>query len=58
MKNKLLAQIAYEAYAAHQDWKNYAGNPIPDWEQVRNDIKEAWQAAVDAVLETPSTPEG
>ena len=45
-----LAQIAYEAYAAHQDWKNYQGNPIPAWADVRQDIKDAWDAAVQAVL--------
>ena len=44
-----LAQIAYEAYAAHQHWKNYQGNPIPPWEQVRDDIKDAWHCAVNAV---------
>ena len=46
-----LAQIAYEAYAEHQGWKNYTGGPIPPWDEVRRDIKEAWHAAVDAILE-------
>lgn len=45
-----LAQVAYEAYAEHQGWKNYQGNPIPQWDEVREDIKQAWQAAVDAIL--------
>ena len=44
-------QIAYEAYAKHQDWKNYQGAPIPSWEAVREDIKEAWHAAIVAVIE-------
>lgn len=43
-------QIAYEAYAKHQGWKNYAGNPIPAWNDVREDIQEAWRAAAQAVL--------
>lgn len=47
----LLAQMAYEAYAEHQDWKNYQGNPIPPWSEVRDDIKAAWQAAVAAIKE-------
>jgi hypothetical protein len=44
-----LAQLAYEAYAAQQDWKNYQGLPIPEWALVRADIKEAWTVAVIAV---------
>ena len=46
-----LSQVAYEAYASHQDWKNYQGLPIPPWSDVRDDIKAAWDAAVDAVLQ-------
>jgi hypothetical protein len=45
-----LAQVAYEAYAAHQQWKNYNGDPIPPWHEVREDIKDAWQAAVSAAM--------
>ena len=44
------ARIAYEAYAEHQQWKNYQGMPIPAWEIVRQDIKDAWEAAVDAAF--------
>jgi hypothetical protein len=44
------ARIAYEAYAAHQDWKNYQGLPIPIWDSVRQDIKDAWDAAMTAVF--------
>jgi hypothetical protein len=47
-----LAKVAYEAYAEHQEWKNYQGNPIPQWEEVREDIKSAWRVAVQAVLQT------
>jgi hypothetical protein len=45
------AKIAYEAYAERQDWKNYQGNPIPTWDVVRQDIKDAWGAAVRVVLD-------
>lgn len=48
------ARIAYEAYAEHQDWKNYQGNTIPTWDDVRQDIKDAWDAAVQAVLNVSS----
>lgn len=46
-----LAQYAYEVYAKHQGWKNYAGNPIPPWAEVRPDIQEAWDVAAQAVRE-------
>jgi len=46
-----LAQIAYEVYAEHQNWKNYEGKPIPQWAEVRNDIKQAWITAITAVLD-------
>jgi hypothetical protein len=48
-EGKTLPQIAYEAYAEHQAWKNYQGLPIPAWTEVRQDIKEAWGAATSAV---------
>jgi hypothetical protein len=50
------AKIAYEAYAEHQDWKNYQGNPIPTWDVVRQDIKDAWDAEVRAVLDLATAP--
>lgn len=50
------AQIAYEAYAAHQDWKNFQGLPIPPWAEVRADIQEAWSASVSAVLDAVFPP--
>lgn len=46
-----LAQIAYEVYAEHQNWKNVRGEQIPTWAEQRVDIKGAWIAAISAVLE-------
>lgn len=51
MASITLAQVAYEAYAEHQQWVNYQGTPIPPWEGVREDIKDAWATAVSKVLE-------
>lgn len=53
---KQYAQIAYEAYAAHQQWRNYQGLPIPPWADVRADIQDAWGAAVGAVLDAVFPP--
>lgn len=50
------ARLAYEAYAEHQQWQNYQGLPIPVWEIVRDDIKDAWGAAVSAVLDAYTEP--
>lgn len=49
-------KMAYEAYAEHQAWKNFAGHPIPPWHEVRQDIKDAWGAAISAVLDAYDTP--
>ena len=51
------AKIAYEAYAEHQGWKNYQGNPIPTWDAVRQDIKDAWTHAVDTVINAYDKPQ-
>lgn len=48
--NKLSGQIAYEAYCESTGWKSaVSGQPLPQWEQVKHDIKRAWQAAGNAV---------
>jgi len=57
-EGKTPAQIGYEAYAEHQKWKNYAGNPIPPWHEVRQDIQEAWAAAASAIFNTMIIPGG
>jgi hypothetical protein len=48
---KQYAQIAYEAYAAHQEEP-----PITSWHDLRSDIQEAWGAAVNAVLDAVFPP--
>jgi hypothetical protein len=53
---KTLPQIAYEAYAEHQHWKNYQGLPIPPWSEVRQDIQDAWGAATSAVCVALTLP--
>lgn len=50
------AQMAYEAYAEHQGWKNFQGNPIPPWQDVRQDIKDAWDVAIQTVLAAATRP--
>lgn len=44
-------QIAYEAWATHQGWQDGDFHDLDPWETVHEDIKEAWQAAIVAVIE-------
>lgn len=44
-----MGKVAYEAYAAHQAWRNWAGSPLLPWDAVRHDVQDAWRAAADAV---------
>lgn len=47
---KSIAQIAYEAYCETTDWKSLvSGQPLPQWDDVRPDIKIAWKEAANAV---------
>ena len=41
-----IAQGAYHAYGQVTNFKNFQGNPMPDWEQLPEKIQEAWRAAV------------
>lgn len=45
-----LARQGYEAYARHQDWRAYNGSPVPQWDNVREDIKVAWEYATMAIV--------
>lgn len=45
-----LASRAYYAYAAVTDHKNYLGNPMPDFSDLPEKIRDAWRAAVRQVI--------
>lgn len=44
------AAVAYDAYGATTDYKNYLGLPMPEWEDLPEAIKKAWWAAAQAVI--------
>jgi hypothetical protein len=46
-----LGKVAYTAYCLRQDWKSFTGDQLPDWAEVRLDIKLAWVAAAAAAVE-------
>lgn len=49
-------KAAYDAYCTMREWKSYDGKPLPQWPEVKPEIKTGWFAAVSAVvnLHTPS----
>ncbi len=45
-----LAAVAYEAYRANSGGKSLvSGQPIPEFEKLKPEIQEAWEAAAYAV---------
>jgi hypothetical protein len=45
------APIAYRAYGSVTDFKNFRGEPMPEWEALPETIQKAWIAACGAVVE-------
>lgn len=52
-EGKPLAQVAYEAYCEHADWKAWNGDPIPQWSELgpETGVQEKWAVAVKAVAD-------
>lgn len=50
MDRERLARIAYSAYEAVTNFKNYQGNPMPEFDALPEKIKEAWVVACEAVV--------
>lgn len=45
-----LPELAYEAYRAHTGGISLAsGQPIPDWNALKPEIQEAWEASTNMV---------
>lgn len=47
-----LAQLAYERYGEQVGWLNYAGLPMPKWNDLGTSIQDAWREAAGGVAET------
>lgn len=45
-----LAMVGYHAYGEHVAWRNYAGHPMPQWEDLPTRIREAWVEAARAII--------
>lgn len=46
---KTLGQIAFEAYGDNRGWKDYRGQPMPQWNKIREEIRYAWEVAAEEV---------
>lgn len=47
-----VGKIAYEAYSAKTGHRSaVSGEPLPSWEEQSQEIRDAWQASAEAVLE-------
>jgi hypothetical protein len=44
-----LARTAYRAYGETTDFKNFRGEPMPEWDNLGDRIQAAWVAATEAV---------
>jgi hypothetical protein len=45
----LLGKVAYDAYCETRGWKSFNNEPLPQWGDVRPDIKSGWIIAAKAV---------
>ena len=57
MSTKSLGEIAYDAYGATTDHKNYQGLPMPTWENLTDKIREAWENAAAKAAEQSPAPD-
>jgi len=44
-----LGEIAYNAYGDNRGWVVFSGAPMPTWEEQSPELREAWDAAAQAV---------
>jgi hypothetical protein len=47
-----LGKVAFEAYAEAMNGIAYDGTTIPDWDQLKPEIKAGWEIAANAVHQT------
>lgn len=52
-----LGRVGYNAYGDVADWKNYAGDPMPTWDELPEHIRVKWTASAKAILEAAQPTE-
>lgn len=45
-----IARVGFEAYNEAAGGKNYAGDPIPPWDEVPQHIRDKWKVAAKAIM--------
>jgi len=45
-----IGEVGYNAYCSDRGWKAFNGEPLPQWPEVKDDIKNAWRKAGLAVV--------
>ncbi len=46
-----LGEIAYNAYCEARDWTGFRGDPLPQWDEVKEEIQNAWEVSANALAE-------
>jgi hypothetical protein len=44
-----LGKVGYNAYGAAAEWKNFAGDPMPQWDELPEHIRWKWRTAAKAI---------
>jgi hypothetical protein len=47
---ELFGRIAYDAYCESRGWKSVRGEPLPQWKDQSENLRESWMKAADAVI--------
>ena len=53
----LVGELAYNAYCGHVGWKGFNGDPLPEWGNAREHIRDGWRKAGVAVMHATMNPE-
>ena len=49
------ARIAYTAYGRITDFKNFQGDPMPEFDKLPDKIKQAWSSAANTIWDLATT---
>jgi len=49
MKDYTYAELAYNAYCNTRNWKSVKGDPLPQFHDQSQELKDAWWEAAEAV---------
>ena len=50
-----LGKAAYDAYCQQRGWKSVKGDPLPQWAEQDPNLRQAWMAGAEAVIQHANT---